>query len=82
LLNLGIEFFFKPKCEAMSKNLNILKKILNFHFCIATNYLLLKSKITSFLVGFCDFERVLVKIDFFVTRFKKLFFNEFLKNKI
>jgi hypothetical protein len=42
----------------MSKNLKILKKILNiqiflnFLFFIAVSYLLLKSKIASFFVGF------------------------------
>jgi hypothetical protein len=45
-------------------------------FFIATNYLLLKSKIPSFLVGFCNFERVFSKNGFFSTHFK-LFFNEF-----
>jgi hypothetical protein len=32
-----------------------------FLFFVATNYFLLKLKITSYLVGFCDFERVFCK---------------------
>jgi hypothetical protein len=47
-----------------------------FLFFIATNFFLLKFKITSYLVCFCDFERVFSKNGFFSTRFK-LFFNEF-----
>jgi hypothetical protein len=50
------------KLKILKKNpkySNFLKKYLFFNYAI--NYLLLKSKITSFLVGFCEFERVFSK---------------------
>jgi hypothetical protein len=45
-----------------------------FLFFIATNYFLLKFKITSYLVCFAILSAFLVKIDFFFSTRFKLFF--------
>jgi hypothetical protein len=50
----------KP-CQKIRKNPKYSNFFKIFLFFIPTNYLLLKSKTTSFLIGFCDFERVFSK---------------------
>jgi hypothetical protein len=47
------------KFKDFEKDIHIFFEILLFF--IATNYFLLKFKITSYLVCFCDFERVFSK---------------------
>jgi hypothetical protein len=49
------------KFEHSEKNPKDFIFFLNFFFFIATNHLLLKSKTTSILVGFCGFEHVFCK---------------------
>jgi hypothetical protein len=68
-------YFLAKMAIFFTKYFQIIKKMFSSPsyfqppFCILMffiiNYLLLKSKITGFLAGFCDFERFFVKIDFF-----------------